>query len=426
VSKPRFVRHLTEFLLVACGKVSTQASLLLSSIVVARTSPGEFGDYVAALGLVALIDGIVGFPLDSAAIRFAGVYGHGSERTLRIQNFILRLKLLFGAAALALAWPLRARLSAWVFGNASQGGLLIITLCSAAVLLLLRGTSIFLQNRKAFRHYALLDIGVGLARLAATLSLFFLALGGAWAYLSGYGVATLLVFLLATLVFPQPYLSAPMPDRKDIRFCLRLVGLILSVAVFGNLNAKADIVLATSFYEPAMVGQYAVAYQIAQSVTMLGFFAGVVAQPRIIPMALDGTLGRLVGANMLAVLAIALLLAPLALRYLPAILPWVFGEAFAAASGITFILLLGALAEWLIIPVMLPVAMQAFPMGILIGEGVLLAGYAASVALVKNHGIEAFAWLVAGNRLAHLVFYAGLVWFFLRLPADSRRSLLHV
>lgn len=425
MSKPRLVRHLAEFVLVACGKLSTQASLLLSSIVVARTAPGEFGDYAAALGLVALVDGIVGFPLDSAAVRFAGVHGHGSERTLRIQNLILRLKLLFGAAALALAWPLRDRLSALVFGSPSRGGLLVVALCSAAALLLLRGTSVFLQNRKEFRRYAVLDTAAGLARLAATLALFLLGLGGAGAYLSGYGLATLLIFLSAILVFPQPYLLARMPSREDAHFCLRLVGLILGVAVFGNLNAKADMVVATSFYGPAAAGQYAVAYQIAQSGTVLAFFAGVVAQPRIIPMALDGTLGRLVGTNLLAVLAAALLLAPLALRYLPAVLSWVFGEAFAPAAGITLILLLGVLAEWLIIPVMLPVAMQAFPVGVLAGEGALLACYAAGVALVKNHGIDAFAWLVAGNRLAHLAFYAGLVWFFLRLPPDSRRSLLH-
>lgn len=425
--KTSALRHLIEFIIVACGKLSTQASLLFSSILIARASlPSEFSAYVSALGIITVIDGIIGSPLDSTATRFAGIYGPDSDRTLRIQSLVFRFKLLFGVTALATAWLLRDTLSIWIFNDAQKSALLVIAGGSSISLLLLRGTSVFLQNHKAFRSYAILDTIAGLSRFAIVLSLFLLGFKNAEYYLSAYGTATLLIFLVAILVFRQPYIFAHTSDRRDMLSCLRFISLIFGIAVFGTLNAKADIMVVTSLYDSSSADLYAVAYQIAQFGTVLAFFASITTQPRVIPMALDNTLGYLMVTNIAIVLACSLIFLPIAFRYIPIALPWVFGEALAPAADIVLILLLGVIADWLTIPVMFPLALQAFPLSILLGEGVLLIAYTIAIWLIKEEGIHAFAGLVAFNRILHFLLYSYLGWSFLRLPVDTRRTLLHV
>jgi O-antigen/teichoic acid export membrane protein len=427
VSVVPWVRHLKELLLVICGKLSIQGSMIFSSLLVARTTnPVEFGSFSSALVLIIMIDTMVGAPLDNAALRFAGLYGPDHDRTVRVQSLIFRIKIAIGLSIFLVSWPLREGIADLLFGDRHQAGLLSISLIGAVGLLMLRGTSAFLQNHKAFRHYSLMDIAIGLARIVIIAALYLHGVAISEPYLIAYVAVTYLIFAVMALCFKQPYLMAGISGLRDFFSCLHFASITLGIAIVGTLNGKADLLIASSLYSSKEVGQYAVAYQIAQFGTMLAFYVCVITQPRIIGMAINNKLAKLMGINIGIVIAISLALIPLAIPLIPALVSILFGPAYIPASEMTLILLLGVLADWLTIPVFFPLGILIFPRGIFWGEVLLLLAYGMAVYYYMDYGIQTFAFLVVANRFAHFLVYGGFGWYFLKMKPESRRLLLSV
>jgi O-antigen/teichoic acid export membrane protein len=420
-------RHLKELLLVLFGKLLTQGSMVFSSLLVARTTnPVEFGIFSSALVLIVMIDAMAGSPLDNAALRFAGLHGTDHDRTIRVQSLIFRIKIAIGLSIFLLTWPFREEIANILFGNKHQVELLSISLIGAVGLLMLRGTSAFLQNHKDFRHYSLMDITIGLSRIVIISALYLHGVTISEPYLIAYVAVTYLVFVAMIVCFKQPYLIAGISRRSDIYSCLHFASITLGIAVIGTISGKADLLIASSLYGSKQAGQYAVAYQIAQFGTMLAFYVCVITQPRIIPMAINNKLAKLMCFNIAMVILVALALAPVAIAMTPAIVPTLFGPAFSPASELTMILLLGVLADWLTIPVFFPLGILIFPRGIFLGEVFLLLAYGAAVYYYMDYGIQTFAFLVVANRFAHFLVYGGFGWYFLKMKPESRRTLLSV
>ena len=364
-----WLRYLKELSLVLCGKLSTQGSMIFSSLLVARTTnPVEFGIFSSALVLIIIIDTMVGAPLDNAALRFAGLYGPDHDRTIRVQSLIFRIKIAIGLCIFLVSWPLREVIAGLLFGDMHQAGLLSISLIGAVGLLMLRGTSAFLQNHKAFRHYSLMDITIGLTRIVIISALYLHGVAVSEPYLIAYVAVTYLVFVVMVLCFKQPYLMSGISGRHDFISCLHFASITLGIAIIGTVSGKADLLIASSLFGSQEAGQYAVAYQIAQFGTMLAFYVCVITQPRIIGMAINNKLGKLMSINIGIVIAISLALTPFAIALTPTLIPILFGSAFTPASELTLILLLGVLADWLTIPIFFPLGLLIFPRGIFWGK----------------------------------------------------------
>ena len=92
----RFTRkNLLDFILVLGGKASVAGVVLIGGILVARLAgPVEYGVFSVAITVVLLCDGMIGAPLDMAAVRFSALHAGEWQRTTKFEAMALHLKLL--------------------------------------------------------------------------------------------------------------------------------------------------------------------------------------------------------------------------------------------------------------------------------------------------------------------------------------------
>ena len=174
------------------GKSIAVGSLFLCGVLVARSSAvGEFGLYSTALALVLVLDAAFGAPLDYAAVRFAAMHAEDEQRIARLQGAVFRLKLGISAILVAAALLWGREIAQLVLHDATRQALVWIVAGSTACLLVARSIAAFLQSRRRFRDYAVLDFAQGAARLIAIGVLVALGANGAENYLGAFAARLL-------------------------------------------------------------------------------------------------------------------------------------------------------------------------------------------------------------------------------------------
>src|SRR5580698_9572889 len=107
-------KNVTEFCLVLGGKASIAAVVFLGGVLLARTGgPAEFARFSVAISLVLLCDGMIGAPLDIAAVRFAALHTGETERTQRFEAMAMQLKLLAAAVPFLSVLAVRLLFPQW-------------------------------------------------------------------------------------------------------------------------------------------------------------------------------------------------------------------------------------------------------------------------------------------------------------------------
>lgn len=408
------VRALSELALVAAGKLVALASLFAGGVLVARAGgPAEYGLFAAGLSLVLLLDATVGSPLDIATIRFCALHRDDPGRVDRFQAAAFRVKIGLGAAVLLAGWLVRRPLASALFGTEDHSGLLLVVLLSAVPLLLVRSTATCLQSTLRFRAYAMLDSAQGVLRLALVLLLLAAGTRAAEPLLGAYGISAALVFALGLWWLPQRYLTARWPQRDDARAIVGYSGAMTGIIILGTVTGRADIPILAAAGTAEETGYYAAAVQVSMVVTMLATYAGIVAQPRIIPLAREGRLGMLLRWNLLGAGAASAVMLPVAIWVFPVLIRRLFGDSYDASVPILRVLIVGTCADLLTMPVVMIFVMHLFPRTALVGEAVITLGFCAAVPIVLGAGAGAIgvAWIVTAIRLLKLLFYS---WFTLR------------
>jgi O-antigen/teichoic acid export membrane protein len=403
-------RGLAAFARVAGGKIFALGSLFVTGVLVARASgPENFGFYSAGLALVLMFDAIVGQPVDNSLIRFSSLHRDTPDTVLRVQGLVFRAKLAVGVLVLIVTFLMETLINEQLFGaGAPRGFALLIAVCGVA-LLATRSLACSFQIRQEFGAYARLDLAQAVLRTVLVLILFAAGVDSPLAYLGVHAIGGMAAFGAIHMLHPQRFAFARRPDWADTKRLFSYTGATSVIVLFGTITGRADIPVLAAAASPEVTGHYSAAMQIAFLGMLLASYAAVVTQPKVVELASQHRLGHLIKLNVYAVIAATMLYVPVAFGILPALLPWIFGAHFTPSVPILQILLIGTLADLLIVPVMMPYAIQAYAKQSLIGEAIVLVLFIAGIAAMSQLGAIEMAWLVTGVRFAKLAVYSTVV-----------------
>ena len=88
-------KNLLDFCLVIGGKVSVAGVVFIAGILVARFAGlAEYGLFSVALSAILLCDGMIGSPLDMAAVRFSSLHPGEPARTQRFEAMAMHVKMI--------------------------------------------------------------------------------------------------------------------------------------------------------------------------------------------------------------------------------------------------------------------------------------------------------------------------------------------
>ena len=419
-------RLVRDFVQVISGKLLSVGSLVVTGIVLAHAlGPAEYGRYATGLAIVLLIDGMLGAPFDTAAMRFGALYRDDPARVDRFLSGAFLLKLLLGGVLLLAAIVGGAPLAGWMVGDPGGARLLAISCTAALGLLAMRGTACALQLGLRFDRFAWLDVAQAVSRLLVVLALVYLGTHGAETYLGAYGIVTAMAFFAGLVWIPQPYLRTRWPAAADLRALVEFGSVSTAGAVLGALTARADVLFLAARSPAAEVGHYGAAAQLAMALTLLASFMGVVLQPRVIPLAQTGGLPRVLGWNVLLAVALGGPLLAIGIWAAPVLVPVLFGTGFADTVPIFRVLLLGTFLDFLSLPVLLHVILQLFPRVVLAVELCVTAVFLVAAPIAAGRwGAVGMSVLVGLTRLVKLVVYGTITLGRLRnAPAHQMRPL---
>ncbi len=402
-------RVLTDLAWVASGKLLGLISLLICSVLVARVAgPTEYGVYAAGLSLVMLVDALIGAAVDHGIVRFGALHRDDRERCERMQAAAVRLKAAAGIALLPVGALGGQWLGALLFGDSGRHQLVLVALGSACALLLVRGTGACLQVDLRFHAYAVLDTLLAILRVLAMGVLVLAGVRSASLFLGAYGTSAALTFVLTSRWLPYRYLLARPAGHHDGLALLAFVGAAAGVVALGTITARGDILLVSALRSAAETGYYGVAAQLSTIATMAAGYAGVITQPRIIPMARQGRLRELLWWSGIGAAVAGAVLITIAFPLVGALISNLFGADYTPAVPIFRVLLIGACADLLALPVLVPFVIQFFPRVALAAEATITLAFLILGPVVGATGPLAVAWLASVIRVVKLGFYAWL------------------
>lgn len=399
-----------NILYVVTAKIFSLASLLVASMMVARaTNPESFGYYSVAISLVLLIDAVVGAPLDNAVVRFSSLHPGFKYRIEQIQGFIFRIKLVIGLILFVILVYFLAPISALLFDKNAPHSILIICLLSSFAVLMVRSSACYLQINKQFKRYSRLDTIQGVFRVSITSLLFVSGCTSVSIYLSVYGISAALAFFIFLFAHKQKFILASSPEPADRATMFSYIGVTSIIIILGSVTGRADLPLLSIMGNAEEVGFYSVATQLAMAGTLLASYFAIVFQPKVIQMAKDRVLGSAINKNMMLGALLVLVGLPLASYLSPIIIPLMFGEMFVESAPIFNIIIIGIIADFMIMPILMPYAIQAIPERILIGETIILVAFFLCVFIFFQISALTMAWIVTAIRIAKLALYYSFV-----------------
>ncbi|RMD62567.1 MAG: hypothetical protein D6824_06585, partial [Planctomycetota bacterium] len=268
--------------------------------------------------------------------------------------------------------------------------------------------------------YSLFDASLALARLTALTAVALYGAERAETYLFAQAAGTFAVFCLGMLLVRQPFLTAANPSRKDWVSLTAFLGAVAWVIALGAITGRADVPLLAWKQPPEAVGWYGAAAQLAAAATLLAGYASVVAQPRLVRLALRNKLGAAVALNTLAAGGAAAGAVVGGVWIAPWLVPLLFGESFHNAVPALQILLVGVTLDVLFMPVPMTYTLQMRPKLAAAGETVITVAFLALAPLAAGKGLLAMAWLATGVRGAKCLLYMGAA--LADLPHAARRA----
>ena len=253
-------KNLLEFILVLGGKASIVGVIFVGGILVARlTGPAEYGVFSVAITVVLLCDGMIGAPLDMAAVRFSSWHAGEWTRTQRFEAMALQLKLLL-AGILFLA-ALAVRPAYGLLNEHAPGGSfpMVAVLAATACLLTARSAGTGLQIRHRFKEYSMLDLAQGVVRLLGFLLFAALGLAQTSVFLAAYALAALGATLFGVSCFGQKYLLGPWPAKADASRMLRYCGYSAGIIALGTVTGRGDLLILATARGSTTVSAYGLA-----------------------------------------------------------------------------------------------------------------------------------------------------------------------
>ena len=402
-------RALGELAFVGGGKLFNLIALFAVDVLVARVAgTAEYGLYTASLGLVMILEAVFGTPLDQATVRFGVLHRDEPDRSHRFMAMALRLKLLVGAGLVLVALVAGGPLAGRLFSESPRRSLVRVAAAAAMTLLAVRGVAAYFQTQTRFKSYAALDVFLGVSRLLGAWLLMRTGAAIGDAYVGNYAAGAAVGFAASLLWVRRAYLIAPWPDRADRRALLGYLGAAGGVAALGTFTAKSGGLFLTALQSNEAAGVFGAADRVSFMVTLPALYAALVAQPRVIPLARSGRLGRLVRLNVLIVAGLAVAAVPVVIWAAPVAIPAVFGLDYRPAVPVLQVLAAGVLLDMLTMPLMLTFALQLFPRTALVGEVGVTIVYCAAAPLAATAGPMAVAAVAVGIRAAKLVLYAAI------------------
>jgi O-antigen/teichoic acid export membrane protein len=408
-------KNLIDLSLVLSGKFFSVGVVFLAGMLVARIAgPNEYGVFSVAISAVLMCDGMIGSPLDMAAVRFSGLHQKEPARIERFQAMAMHLKFILAIAFFVCVLGLRTFLGRWFPHLTDSSFPLLSCFCATVALLLARSVSTSLQIRHHFRQYSVVDIAQGATRTFAFLLLATLQLTRAGIYVFAYGLVGFGVVACGLLFLNQDFLLGSWPTKPDILRMLRYSGYAAGIIAMGSLTGRGDLLMLATVKGSRATSVYGLASQIAMLVAQISMYASVLTQPRVIRLAKLGRLRKLFLANLLAVACVT----PVALIVLSSnVLPWIitsiFGARFAPSIPLLQVLLTGTFLDLLIVPVLMVYCIQTCPKKTFCGEslitgGFIFAGMAAAAGQLSWPPEQAMAFVAVSVRVAKLILYGGL------------------
>lgn len=412
------MRNVLHIALVSVAKIASLGVLFFTSIVVARNAgPEGLGYYNTGLTLLLLFDAITGQPLDNAMIRYNSLHGEDTAGVSAVQGSVFRFKLLFGGGLLLSAVLFVQPLTVGLLDADAPKALLPITALSLLALLAIRSTACLLQIRQQFRHYAALDAVQGILRFCGVAALFALGVSAPETYIATYGAGALVAFIAFLFFVPQPYITASRPTRAQTMRILSYIGATSAIIILGSVTGRADVLLMMVYGGAEATGQYSAAAQLAFLGALLASYMAVVFLPKVVQLARDGKLAKLIRLNALLATGASLACIPVALWLVPWLMPQLFGSEFSPSIPILQILLIGSCSDLFVMPILLPFAIQVLAKEVLIGEVIITSLFFVVFFLLPSVSPVKMAWLVTSVRLLKLLLYHGIVLNHLRNPA---------
>lgn len=393
--------------LVVSAKVLSVGALFTCSLVAARELPvPAYGHFAAALGMVLLLDAVLGSPLDLAVIRFGTLFSGQPSRFQALQILLLRGKILAGFVAVAAGIAFGEPIADAVLAGAPP--LLAVTaLCTLLAMLVMRGYMVQIQVQQRFQLYSAMDIVQALLRfLGVGLILGGFGVVSATGFLAVFGGAVAVVLLTVAVAMPQPVWSCPLPAPDDRARLARYVLGTSGVVVAGTITGRADLPLVSTVLGAEAAASYGIGVQLAMAGTMLATYVGIVTQPKILALVRAGRMERALALNAAGALALAVLIGLVQATVLDEIVATLFGEVYRASAPLVGVLLWGTCIDFMIMPLLLPYAIQLEGRVALSGELAITGLFLVVSPLALAFGAIGMAWLVTIIRLIKLCFYA--------------------
>jgi len=323
---------------IAAG-MGSQLLLLISGPLVARLLGVEGRGYLAAVnvwGVVLTVVGTLGVPAACAYY-----LSQGKDDAGRILGEAYRLALW----QIIVIFPLLALVLGW-WGHDKPGDVRLGVYLSLAIVpanLLHQYALAILQGQHRFSALNIARVLPGLLYAVNVAGLYaaderrFPCVVGAW----------VVSFILAAVVSTTLALRGRAIDWQgrdcELRKELLLFGLRGHIGMLAPVDGlKLDQIAASILLSPAALGLYVVAYAFTNVPRFVAHSAGLVAYPTVARQT-DAKSGyRLASRYFLAITALNVVGATALILLMPVVIPWLFGQAFAASVEISQILIVGA------------------------------------------------------------------------------------
>lgn len=424
-SSPSLARSVLDVLLVLSGKGATVLAVFIGGVIAARLGgPEAYGGFVSGITLALLLDGVLGTALDLEVVRSAST--ESESRQIEVQRVAFHLKW-FSVALLGIV----GGGIVGIYGIDTGSLPLFPALCAALGVLLARSVAVNLQIKRRFGTYSRLDAVQSLLRLATFTLVGVAGSATAAGLLYGYALVGLLVVAWGMGSGILRGVATGVPDLGESQRLLAPIGAMFLIVACGAATGRGDILVLSLVVEEATLAPYGVASQVTLLLSQLALYMSVVTQPRILADQREGRLDRLAIVNvwffLLACLCCWIAWQSGAVEWM---IVWTFGEAYLPALPLLRILILGGLADLLIVPVFMTLAVLSDRRLAAAGEGVIAVAFFVALGYVVSSAsadqrLIAVAWIFVSARVAKLVLY-GLLFAKLRnlcrLPQQGVRS----
>lgn len=384
-------------------------TLVLNGWLLTRMTPVEFGLYALCLTLVALADGIVGAAIDMGVVKLASTHRHHDARRARAAEWWALLGKLSVSGAVAMLLLITGRPLAQALFHRDDLPLLLLAMCVATCVLLLRSLGVRLQVRQRFEAYAMLELMAQALRVAGILAVMLWWTPSAQSLTTAAVVTGVLTLLLGLPVAGVRWRAERLSWRDGRELLATSRWLLMTFATSAVLS-RVDVLLLTQWSQLEQVGIFAAAQVFAAIPEMLGMWLSVVLSPRVLPAAREGLLRALLLRMQMVLAALAVAVALVAMVLLHGQAGWL-PEGYVRMADVLMPLLIGALAGLMAMPLVVPTVMFTRPAFVvaydLLSLPLLLWAY--HLAITQSGAVGA-AWVNAGSRILKTVLLHAMAW----------------